>query len=121
HRRDGFRACFPQFLCYAAVIPVDEVVCLKMCHREDEPLIRLFLDDAGRREIDRLWEEHRFITQWPVAENKYLPLFIGFVTQDQPKELLAYFEGQREPFRQRAEEFEREVEAAAPKQFEVLT
>ena len=31
------------------VIPIDEVVCLKMYHREDEPLIRLFLDDEQTR------------------------------------------------------------------------
>jgi hypothetical protein len=117
---DAFRQCFPQFVCFREVIPVDEVVCLKMYHREDEPLVRLFLDDEQHRRIDRLWEEHRFITQQPVAENKYLPLFIGFVTQDQPKELLAYFESQREPFRKRAEDFEQEVESAAPKQLEAL-
>jgi hypothetical protein len=117
---DEFRRCFPLFICYPGVIPLDEVVCLKMYHREDEPLIRLFLDDPQRRQIDRLWEQHRFITQWPVAENRYLPLFIGFVTQDQPQELLAYFESQRGPFRKRAEDFEKEVEAAAPKQLETL-
>src|SRR5438067_7238522 len=91
-----------------------------MYHREDEPLIRLFLDDAQRRQIDRLWAEHRFVTQQPVAENRYLPLFIGFVTQDQPKELLAYYEGQRPAFANRAEQFEKEVEAAVPRQLEKL-
>ena len=48
------------------------------------------------RTIDRLWEEHRFISHWPVTEHKNLPLFIGFVTQDQPKELVRYFEGLRD-------------------------
>ncbi len=98
---DDFRSQFPLFICFPAVIPVDEVVCLKMYHREDEPLKRLFLNDDQRKQIDRLWEEHRFISQQPIAENKYLPLFIGFVTQDQTKEMLAYYEGQREPFRKR--------------------
>ncbi len=116
-----FRRCFPPFICYPRIIPDDEVVCLKLYHREDEHLIRLFLGAEQRRRLDRLWEEHRFITQWPTTEHKNLPLFIGFVTQDQPKELLAYFEGQREPFRKRAEEFEKDVEAAAPKQLEMLT
>jgi len=117
---EEFRQAFPLFICYPAVIPVDEVVCLKMYHREDEPLIRLFLDDADRALLEHLWAEHRFITQQPVAENRYLPLFIGFVTQDQPKELVAYFESQREPFRQRAEAFEKEMQAAIPKQLEKL-
>src|SRR5207302_1094156 len=109
------------FICYAGVIPTDEVVCLKLFHREDEPLIRLFLDEEGRKRVDRLWEELRFISQYPVTENKQLPLFIGFVTQDQPKELLAYFESQREPFRKRAEAFEKEGEEAIPRQLDVLT
>ena len=85
-----------------------------MFHREDEPLVRLFLDDEQKRRLDRLWDEHRFISRQPVAENDYLPQFIGFVTQDQPKELLAFFEGQRPPFQKRAEEFEKEEEAADP-------
>jgi hypothetical protein len=115
-----FRRCFPQFICYPHVIPVDEVVCLKLYHREDEPLERLFLDDEQKRRLDHLWTEHRFVSRWPVVENNYLPQFIGFVTQDQPKELLAYFESQREPFRKRGEQFEKEEEAAIPQQQQAL-
>jgi hypothetical protein len=115
-----FRRCFPQFICFPRILPDDEVVCLKMYHREDEHLARLFLDDDQRRRLDRLWEELRFISRQPVAENAYLPQFIGFVTQDQPKELLAYFEGQRGAFRQRAEDFEKEEAAAIPGRMEAL-
>ena len=115
-----FRRCFPFFICFPQVVPTDEVVTLKMFHREDEPLARLFLDAEQQRRLDRLWAEHRFISRQAVAENKYLPLFIGFVTQDQPKELLAYFEGQRETFRKRAEAFEKDKEAAIPKQLDAL-
>ncbi len=115
-----FRDCFPLFTCFPNIIPVDEVVCLKMYHREDEPLIRLFLNEQQHQIIERLWSEHQFITQQPVAENKYLPLFIGFVTQDQPKELVTFYEGFREPFRKRAEKFESEVESAVPLQLNQL-
>lgn len=115
-----FRRTFPQFLCFPRIRPDDEAVCLKMYHREDEPLIRLFLDDEQTRRLDHLWVEHRFITQQPIVENDYLPQFIGYVTQDQPKELLAYFEGQRDAFRARAEEFQKDVEAAIPKQLDAL-
>jgi hypothetical protein len=115
-----FRRVFPQFICFPQIVPTDEVVCLKLYHREDEPLTRLFLDDEQARRLDRLWAEHRFISQWPITEHKNLPLFIGFVTQDQPKALVAYFEGKREPFRKRAEEFEKELDAAAPKQLDAL-
>jgi hypothetical protein len=116
----AFRECFPMFICYPQIIPVDEVVCLKQYHRDDEPLVRLFLNEAERRELDGLWEEHRFISQWPIAEEKYLPLFIGFVTQDQPKEMVTYFEAMREPFHKRAVEFQREIDAGAQRELEWL-
>lgn len=115
-----FRRCFPLFVCFPAVIPNDEVVSLKMFHREDEPLRELFLDAEQTRRLDRLWTEHRFLSRQPVAENNYLPLFIGFVSQDQPKELLAYFESQRPVFHARAEAFEKEEAAATPRQLEAL-
>lgn len=108
---DAFRRVFPSFVCYPRVIPDDEVVCLKLYHREDEPLRRLFLDAAQAKKLDRLWEELTYISQWPSTEHKNLPLFIGFVTQDGTKEALAFFMSLREPFRLRAEAFEKEVEA----------
>jgi hypothetical protein len=115
-----FRRVFPLFLCFPQVVPNDEVVSLKMFHREDEPLVRLFLDAEQERRLDRLWAEHRFISRQPAAENDYLPQFIGFVTQDAPKEMLAYFEGQRGAFQKRADEFTKEEEAAHPKQLDAL-
>jgi hypothetical protein len=120
HGLDEFRRCFPIYISYPRIIPDDEVICLKLYHREDEYLSRFFLDSAQTQRLDRLWRELRFISQYPVTEHKQLPLFIGFVTQDQPKELVTYFEGLREPFRKRAEKFAKEVENAAPKQLKAL-
>jgi hypothetical protein len=117
---DEFRRIFPMFVCYPRVVPDDEVVCLKLYHRDDEPLVRLFLDEASTRRLEKLWEEHRFISQWPVTEHKNLPLFIGFVTQDSGSEAVKYFEGLREPFRKRAEEFEQGVVADEPAQIDSL-
>ena len=82
---DGFRDAFPIYLCFPPVIPTDEVVSLKMFHREDEPLRRLFLNDAQAKELDHLWAEHQFVSKQYRLENEHLPQFIGFVTQDQPK------------------------------------
>jgi mono/diheme cytochrome c family protein len=117
---DDFRRVFPLFLCFPRVVPNDEVVSLKMFHREDGPLAELFLDAGERRRLERLWAEHRFISRQPVAENDYLPLFIGFVTQDQPKEMVAFFEGQRPAFRRRAYALLRDEEAAVPRQLDAL-
>lgn len=115
-----FRQMFPPNICYPHVIPLDEVVCLKTFHREDEPLIRLFLNDDQQAELERLWQEHRFVTKYPVVENEYLPLFIGFVTQDQPKSLVEFFEKKRPEFQKRADDFERDFDAAASQQLEQL-
>lgn len=115
-----FRQLFPPNICYPHVIPLDEVVCLKTFHREDEPLIRLFLSDDQQAELERLWQEHRFVTKYPVVENEYLPLFIGFVTQDQPKSLVEFFEQKRPEFQKRADDFERDFNAAASRQLEQL-
>ncbi|MFO0927605.1 MAG: hypothetical protein U0736_11280 [Gemmataceae bacterium] len=80
-----FRRVFPLYLCFPPVVPTDEVVSLKMFHREDEPFARLFLTSDEVRQLDRLWAEHRFVSRQPVAENNYLPQFMGFTTQDTPR------------------------------------
>lgn len=116
----NFRALFPPNICYPHIIPLDEVVCLKTFHRDDEPLRRLFLNERQSEELERLWDEHRFITKFPVTENEYLPLFIGFVTQDQPQSLVEFFEGKRSMFQHRADKFESDFESAAPRQLQQL-
>jgi len=115
-----FRRLFPPNICYPHVIPLDEVVCLKTFHREDEPLLELFLDDVQTQELERLWDEHRFVSRYPVVENEYLPLFIGFVTQDQAQSLVKFFEDRRPTFQKWADDFQRDFDAAAPKQLEQL-
>jgi len=115
-----FRDLFPPYICYPHIIPLDEVVCLKTYHREDEPLIRLFLNEEQKQTINHLWEQHRFVAKTPIVENEYLPLFIGFVTQDQPQSLVDFFEEKRPFFQQRADEFQRDYEAAAPVQIQQL-
>ncbi|MFO0937349.1 MAG: DUF1592 domain-containing protein [Gemmataceae bacterium] len=117
---DQFRNLFPLYLCFPPVVPTDEVVSLKMFHREDEPLVRLILNAEQTRTLEKLWSHHRFVSRQPVAENAYLPQFIGFVTQDQPGAMLAFFESQRGPFQKRADEFRKVEEAAQSKQLDSL-
>ena len=114
------RETFPINLCFMPVVPTDEVVCLKMFHREDADLARLFLDDAAKAELENLWTEHRFISRQPVAENDYLPQFIGFVTQDQPQSLVDYFKAMRPEFQKRADDYFRDEEQAIPAQMAKL-
>jgi hypothetical protein len=115
-----FRRVFPLFICFPQVVPTDEVVTLKMFHREDEPLVRLFLSDDQVRKLDRMWDEQRFVSRQPVAEYDYLPQFMGFTTQDTPKEFQQFFIDRKPLFQKRAEEFLKVEEAAIPKQLDAL-
>ena len=117
---EEFRGIFPLFLCYPNVVPTDEVVTLKMFHREDDSLIKLFLNEEQTARINTLWRDHRFISRQPVAENAYLPQFIGFVTQDQPKEMVTYFENQRPAFKKRADDFIKEYAATSANDLDEL-
>jgi hypothetical protein len=117
---DDFRRCFPLYLHYPKIIPDDEIICLRLYCREDDHLIRLFLDDGQRRQLDRLWRELTFVSQAPLVESKNYPVFMGFVSQDGKAEAARVEKQTREPVRRRAEAFQKELEAAVPRQLEAL-
>jgi hypothetical protein len=115
-----FRKVFPLYTCFPQVVPTDEVVSLKMFHREDEPLERLFLSEAEKQKLDRLWVEQRFVSRQPVAEWEYLPQFMGYTTQDTPKEFQQFFIDRKPLFKKLADDFIKDEEAAVPQQFDAL-
>lgn len=100
-----FRRVFPLFTCFPGVVPTDEVVSLKMYHREDEPLLRLFATEEQARELDRLWAELRLISRQPVAEFDYLPQLMGFTTQDTSKAFQQFFIDRKPKFKQDMDDF----------------
>ncbi len=96
------------------VVPTDEVVSLKMFHREDDPLARLFLDDTGRQRVDRLWEELRFVSRQASPRTTICRSFIGFVNPGSAQDNVSFFEGMRPAFQKRADEqLQREQSAIA--------
>lgn len=113
----AFRELFPAALCYASVVPVDEVVTLTLFYREDEALRRVMLDDAAAAEIDRLWSDLRFISQDALLQVESFESLYQFATQDaNPKA----FEPLREPIKRRAAEFQQELLAAEPKHVDAV-
>lgn len=58
-----FRALFPPAVLFEPIIPRDAQGSLFMFHREDEPLRRLMLDEAGRAELERLWSDLHFLRE----------------------------------------------------------
>lgn len=112
-----FRDVFPSALCYASVVPVDEVVTLTLFYREDEALRRLMLDDKAAAEIDRLWSELRFISQEALLQVESFESLYQFATQDANPNA---FEPLREPIKRRAEEFQQELLAAEPRHVDAV-
>jgi mono/diheme cytochrome c family protein len=62
-----FRAIFPPAVLFEPIIPRDAQGSVFLYRREDEPLRRLLLDEAGRTELDRLWSELEFVSEQALA------------------------------------------------------
>ena len=78
----SFARLFPLAVCYAPVIPVNSDVTVELFLREDEALSRLVLDEGEQRELDRLWEELRYVSREPVDVLYNTKQFIGFQPAD---------------------------------------
>ena len=114
---DEFRALFPIALCYERIVPVDEVVTLTLFHREDEPLKGLMLDDAESRELDRLWDELRFVSEWPLKQVDVFEQLFQFATQDAKP---SAFEPMRQPILSDAQLFKMQLVEAEPRQLQAV-
>ncbi|WP_395716670.1 DUF1592 domain-containing protein [Prosthecobacter sp.] len=106
---EEFRALFPIALCYTRIVPVDEVVTLTLFYREDEALRRLMLSEAETAELDRAWDELRFVSEWPLKQVDVFEQLFQFATQDAKP---SAFEPMREPILQAAAKF-KELQKAA--------
>ncbi len=114
---DEFRNLFPPALCYARIVPVDEVVTLTLFYREDDHLKRLMLDEKQSAELDRLWEELFYISQEPLKTVVAFEQISEFATQDRP-DLVDAFAPMRKPIQDRAEAFRERLVKAEPAQVE---
>jgi mono/diheme cytochrome c family protein len=106
-----FRQLFPAALCYAEIVPVDEVVTLRQFYREDDHLARLMLDEPQCRRLDQLWEELFFVSQDAFTQVDALQQLIEYATQDADPKV---FEPLREPFAERAEAYRQQLRASEP-------
>ena len=67
-----FRDLFPPAVLFQPIIPRDAQGSVFLYHREDEPLRRLLLDEAGRAELDSLWSELEFVSEQAFATPRML-------------------------------------------------
>lgn len=114
---DEFRALFPIALCYAKIVPVDEVVTLTLFHREDSELKRLMLSEDEIKEIDRLWDELLFLSEAPLKQVDVFEQLWQFATQDAKPDA---FEPMREPIMRGAEAFQKRLAQIAPVQVQAV-
>jgi len=114
-----FRELFPKALCYARIVPVDEVVTLNLFYREDDQLQRLMLDESQKRELDRLWDELLFISQEPLELVDAYEQLLEYASQDR-SDVVDSFTPMRPAFHARAAAFRQRMSAAEPLHLERL-
>jgi len=108
-----FMNLFPPALCYARIVPVDEVVTLALFHREDDHLRRLMLDDRQAAELDRLWDELYFVSREPLKLVVAFEQISEFATQDRP-DLVKAFKPLAKPINDRADAFRKRLQDSEP-------
>jgi hypothetical protein len=116
---DDFRGLFPKALCYARIVPVDEVVTFNLFYREDDQLRRLMLDEAEEKELDRLWDELLFISQEPVELVDAYEQLLEYASQDR-NDVVNSFTLLRPALEARAAAFRQRLAAAEPLHLERL-
>ena len=114
---DDFRKLFPASVCYAKIVPVDEVVTLTLFHREDDHLVRLMLDDAAKARLDRLWDELHFLSRDALTLVDAFAQILEYASQDADPRV---FEPMRGPINERAAAFRKRLVEAEPAQLAAL-
>jgi hypothetical protein len=112
---DEFRNLFPPALCYARIVPVDEVVTLTLFFREDDHLQRLMLDESESAALDRLWDDLFVISQEPLQLVVAFEQISEFATQDRP-DLVKAFVPLKKPINDRAAAFRQRMRQTEPVQ-----
>lgn len=110
---------FPPALCYARIVPVDQVVTLTLFHREDEFLRRLMLNDQQAAQLDRLWDELFYVAREPLKYQVAFEQIREFATQDRP-DLVKAWAPHVDSVNNRADDFRRRLVATEPVHVEAL-
>ena len=117
-----FRALFPPAVLFQPIIPRDAQGSVFLYRREDEPLRRLLLDDAGRAEIDRLWSELEFVSEQALATPTAYEGLVQYYRKpnDGARIMFFYIQLFEEQIRREEKEFLAAQVAAEPRHLEAL-
>lgn len=116
---DEFRNLFPPALCYANIVPLDEVVTFALFYRQDESLQRLMLDESQIAELDRLWDQLLYLSHEPLQLVVAHEQIYEFATQDNPA-LVKALAPIRAPLRKRADDFRQRLLDTEPAHIHAL-
>jgi hypothetical protein len=116
---DDMRQLFPPALCYARIVPVDEVITLNLFFREDDQLRRLMLDDRQAAELDRLWDELIYVSQEPLLLAAAFEQLSEFATQDRP-DIVNAFTPMRGPIKDYAANYRQRLVDTEPAHLKAL-
>ncbi|MBL8849231.1 MAG: DUF1592 domain-containing protein [Planctomycetaceae bacterium] len=116
---DAMRQLFPPVLCYAQIVPVDEVITLNLFYREDDHLRRLMLTDEESSHLDRLWDELLYVSQEPLLLAGAYEQLVEYATQDRPDKVIE-FAPLKEPIHNRADAFRQRLVSDEPVQLQKL-
>ena len=117
-----FRALFPPAVLFQPVIPRDAQGSVFLYRREDEALRRLLLDDAGRKEIDRLWQDLDFVSEQPLATPFAYQSLVQYYRKPNDGARIMFFyiqEFEEQVAREKAAFLENQI-AAEPKHLDAL-
>ena len=117
-----FRALFPPAVLFQPIIPRDAQGSVFLYRREDEPLRRLLLDEAGRAELDRLWSELEFVSEQALATPTAYEGLVQYYRKpnDGARIMFFYIQLFEEQIRREEKEFLAAQVAAESGQFEAL-
>ena len=117
-----FRALFPPAVLFEPIIPRDAQGSVFLYHREDEPLRRLLLDDAGRAELDRLWSELQFVSEQAFATPRMFEEIVQYYRRpnDGARVMFFYLQLFGEQVKQEEADLREAQVAAEPSHMEAL-
>lgn len=117
-----FRALFPPAVLFQPIIPRDAQGSVFLYRREDEPLRRLLLDEAGRAELDRLWSELEFVSEQALATPTAYAGLVQYYRKpnDGARIMFFYIQEFEEQIKREEKEFLAAQVAAEPRHLEAL-
>ena len=105
------RELFPAAVCYNRIVPVDDVVTLKIFFREDHHLARLALNKEQDDRLNKIWHELNYVSHHPLIQVDAFEQIWQYVTQGGDPSFLKPL---KKPLYEAADNFKKELVETQP-------